>query len=141
MLSVTSEYALRALACLAESESTKMLGHNLARRSHVPNNYLSKIMIVLRNAGIVEASRGVAGGYSLRRLPREIRILHVVELFENDTMRSGCLLDRKLNCSDQAPCMAHAAWREARQTCLHFLESTTLADITTARSRAAPVQT
>ena len=129
MLSVTSEYALRALTCLVQSDGQKVLGHELAQRTGVPNNYLSKIMIVLRNAGLVKAVRGITGGYALVRQPSEVRILDVVELFDIDALRATCLLDRNTGCSEEAPCAAHAAWRGVRDTWLRFLRNTTLADV------------
>ncbi|MBI2817307.1 MAG: Rrf2 family transcriptional regulator [Acidobacteria bacterium] len=129
MLSVTSEYALRALTCLAQSDGQKVLGHELAHRAGVPNNYLSKIMIVLRNAGLVKAVRGITGGYALVRQPGDVKILDVVELFEMDAVRGTCLLDRNTGCSEETRCAAHASWRGVRDSWLRFLQNTTLADV------------
>jgi len=69
VLSSTSHYALRALGRLAqEPQGRSVLGRNLAREAHVPPQYLSKIMLMLRNAGLVDAARGTRGGYRLLRL-------------------------------------------------------------------------
>lgn len=130
MLSTTSAYALRALVPLAGLQpGESLLGRELAMRTHVPSNYLSKILLVLRNAGIVEATRGKGGGYGLHREPEEIRLIEVVELFEGPRHEPICLLNHHRACSDEIPCSAHANWRIVYETYIRFLQTTTLADI------------
>lgn len=130
MLSTTSEHALRALAHLAGMpEGTVILGRDLAERADIPANYLSKILWALGNAGIIDATRGSGGGYRLRKRPDEIRLAEVVELFDKPRARPSCFLGGKRECSDNEPCSAHQAWREVRAAYIHFLESTTIADI------------
>ncbi|HWR35239.1 MAG TPA: Rrf2 family transcriptional regulator [Clostridia bacterium] len=129
MFSATSEYALRALSQLARlPRGTSMLGRDLSEATGVPGKYLSKVMLSLRNAGLVGAIRGSGGGYRLMRTPEAIRLLEVVELFEGRTVRPECILGRG-GCSDVTACAAHAAWREVSISYLKFLQTTTLADI------------
>ena len=65
MLSTTSEYALRALACLAgQPQGTDQLGRDLAKAAEIPANYLSKILLALRNAELVDTTRGSGGWLS-----------------------------------------------------------------------------
>jgi Rrf2 family protein len=108
MLSVTSRYALRALGRLAGTFGKEaMLGRDLANQADVPSNYLSKILLSLNNAGMVEATRGTGGGYRLHRPPQDIRLIEVVELFEGAQKETKCLLDSHATCSNQHPCSAH----------------------------------
>jgi len=130
MLSTTSEHALRALTHLAsQPEGTAILGRDLAEQCDIPANYLSKILLALRNTGIIDAVRGSRGGYSLHRDPRHIRLIDVIELFEGTRARPECFLGRNKECSDVNPCSAHEAWREVRNAYVHLLETTTLARI------------
>ncbi len=130
MLSVTSEHALRSLVHLARLGPGKtMLGKDLAQVSGVPAQYLAKILLTLRNAGLVAATRGSGGGYGLQRDPHGVLLIEVVELFEGVKTRSDCLLGAKLHCSDHDPCSAHQAWSQVRQRYIEFLEKTTLAEI------------
>lgn len=131
MFSATTEHALRALVHMARlPEGTSVLGRDLAERASIPANYLSKILLSLRNAGIVETTRGHGGGYRLSRLPNQIRLIEVVDLFEGIQGRPGCLLGEKHDCSDATPCSAHAKWKIVKATYLDFLETNTVADIT-----------
>ncbi|MBI4906561.1 MAG: Rrf2 family transcriptional regulator [Acidobacteria bacterium] len=127
---MTSQHALRALSYLATQPRDSMLGgQELSRNTGVPKNYLSKILLVLGNAGIVEAVRGAAGGYRLARPPQKIPLIRVVELFDRHTGKRDCLLGLRQTCSDDDPCTAHHAWRPAKVAYFEFLESTTLLDI------------
>lgn len=129
MMSTTSQYALRALARLSqEPEGIPLLGHELARDSDIPANYLSKLMWQLRNAGFVSATRGTKGGYKLERPAERIRLIDVVEVFDPVRIRPTCLMGQG-ECNDRHACAAHYAWKRVRGVYLEFLENTTLAAI------------
>ena len=50
MFSVTSQYALRALAQMARNGNQQaMLGKDLAIKAEIPPNYLAKILLSLKN--------------------------------------------------------------------------------------------
>lgn len=130
MFTATSEYALRALVQLArQPQGESVLGKDLAERAQIPANYLSKILWSLRNAGYLEATRGQGGGYRLAKDPERITLIEIVRLFEGVTAEPGCLLGEQHECSDKTPCSAHAAWKKVKEAYLHFIRSTTLADI------------
>ena len=82
LFSQTAEYALRAVVCLAGEPSRAQTTAGLANITRVPTNYLSKLMQTLRKAGLVEARRGVGGGFTLSRPPGEITVLQVLEIVD-----------------------------------------------------------
>lgn len=131
MLSTTSEYALRALAHLAQQPSgAALLGRDLAHAVDIPANYLSKILLTLRNAGLVATSRGSGGGYRLRKPAGEIFLIDVVELFDEISRSTpSCFLRHTRPCSSKTPCTAHAAWSDLQAAYLGFLVSTPLSVI------------
>ena len=101
MLSTTAEYALRALLVLAkEDEGQAVLGRDLSKRSGVPANYLSKILLDVKKTGLVQAVRGTGGGYRLGRPATEIRLIDIVEPIDGTRARPGCLLAGEAACSD-----------------------------------------
>ena len=136
MLSATSEYALRALARLARlSPGQVLLGRELAGCTGVPPKYLSKVMLTLRNAGLVGAMRGTGGGYMLLRPAAAVHLVDVVQLFEGPGAWSHCLLRPQRQCSDKHACTAHPYWSKVRRGYLEFLERTTLNDISSPPAR------
>jgi Rrf2 family transcriptional regulator, iron-sulfur cluster assembly transcription factor len=131
MLSTTAEHALRALSEVASlEEGESILGKDLARVAGIPANYLSKLLLVLGNAGIIDATRGSGGGYRLRRKAADIRLSEVVELFDRQKPECRCLLGGTRDCSEEDQCGAHEEWRKVRASYVGFLGKTTLAQIT-----------
>ena len=131
MLSTTSEYALRALAHLAhQPQGSVLLGRDLAQAVEIPANYLSKVLLTLRNAGLVDTTRGSGGGYRLRKPADEIYLIDVVELFEEiSRTKPSCFLRHTRPCSNSTPCSAHSAWSALQAAYLGFLVSTPLSVI------------
>lgn len=130
MLSITSQYALRALSHLARQSGEAVLGRDLAESGEIPANYLSKVLLTLRNAGLVDTTRGSGGGYRLGRPANDIRLIDVVELFEEvSRTQPTCFLGRTRPCSETTPCTAHTKWKGLQATYLGFLVSTPLSAI------------
>ena len=142
MLSTTSEYALRALSELARlSHGKVMLGRDLAKQTGIPPKYLSKIMLSLRNAGLIAATRGTNGGYTLQRPADAIHLVDIVQVFDGPSTGPRCLLRDGVKCSDDDCCTAHEYWGKVRRTYMEFLEHTTLIDISTAAHASQLTQT
>lgn len=78
MFSQTVEYALRAVVHLASNAPRAQTTEEIARSTKVPQAYLSKVLQSLVAAGVVKSQRGVGGGMSLARHPRDLTILEVV---------------------------------------------------------------
>lgn len=130
MFSSTEAHAFRALAHLAAAEGRGwILGRKLAESADVPQNYLSKILLALNKAGIVEATRGHRGGYRLRRPASEISLAEVLAVFAFDDGKPACFLGGSRVCSDSTACPAHDRWKRVREAYVDFTENTTLADI------------
>ena len=78
MLSQTSEYALRAVVHLAQIGGGPVSTQSVADATKVPVGYLQKILRMLSRSGILEAQRGVGGGFRLARTPARISVLDVL---------------------------------------------------------------
>lgn len=104
-------------------------GKEIAAELDIPANYLSKVMLTLRNSGIVEAVRGFHGGYRLQKPAGKIPLVDVVELFEGVSTRPQCFLGENHVCSDETPCAAHNFFKSVRAAYIRFLERTTIASL------------
>lgn len=136
MISMTSEYALRAMVWLAtQPDGDAILGRELAESAEIPANYLAKILVTLRNAGLVATVRGTGGGYMLHKPAAGVQLSEIVELFEGSRVGCGCLLSRFKECTGKDTCSAHDAWQQVRDVYKNFLHKTTLADISVQGSK------
>ena len=85
--------ALYAMTELAKAPDETLATGTIAERFHVSVHHLSKVLQQLVRAGLVETTRGAAGGYSLARDPNKITLYDVVETFEGPRHEeSNCLL-------------------------------------------------
>ena len=78
MFTQTVEYALRAMVCLANASSTPQTRTQLVEQTKVPSAYLAKVMREMNRAGLVNAQRGVKGGFTLAKSAEDISLLEVV---------------------------------------------------------------
>ena len=79
MISQTAEYALRAIVFLADNAGEAHTTEQIARATKVPVGYLAKIMQGLSRSRLVNSQRGLHGGFTLVREPRELSIYDVVQ--------------------------------------------------------------
>jgi len=85
MISITtkSPYAVQALAELGRAGRAGPVPiGELARARGIPVQFLEQLFGILRRAGVLRSQRGVKGGYSFAREPREITVLELVELLD-----------------------------------------------------------
>ncbi len=130
MFSVTSQYALRALAQLASHrDQPAMLGKDLAAKAEIPPNYLAKILLSLKNAGLLGTARGSRGGYWLVRPPETIHLIEIVQLFDQMQTPQPCVIGERDQCCSDTPCVAHERWHKIRNDYMEFLQATTIADL------------
>lgn len=78
MFSQTAEYALRAIVTMAQSDTDAHTAQEIAHRSKIPLDYLSKVMNSLSRAGIVNAQRGRHGGFKLSSPAARMTVLDVI---------------------------------------------------------------
>lgn len=130
MISLTGEYALRAMIFLAQNrDEWPISGARIAEKAGIPRKYLSAILADLVRAGLLEGMRGKSGGFRMIRPAKKIRVCDVIAPFEpTNANRKTCPFGNT-NCSDQDPCSAHARWKEVNAGLSRFLERTSLEDV------------
>lgn len=88
-LSKKSEYALRALATMAGQPGQLLTIPKISAEAGVPPKFLEQILLILRNAGILQSRRGAGGGYLLHRDPGTIRLLEIIQAVEKEDHAEG----------------------------------------------------
>lgn len=130
-VSSRGEYGLRALYDLAEHYAEGAVpSADIARRQHIPPNYLNQLLIVLRRSGLIQSERGRRGGHRLARPPQAITLGEAVEVLDGTTAPVECI-DEAADCEDH--CAYCYVWREVKRATDGILGTKTLADVTQGR--------
>lgn len=96
MFSKSVEYALRAVAHLAYESPSPRTNEQIATATRVESStYLSKVLQALVRQGIVKSQRGIGGGMTLAKLPKDLTILEVVNAVEPIQRIKSCPLGLK----------------------------------------------
>lgn len=127
MISLTGEYALRAMTFLARHrEEWPISGSRIAHEAKIPSKYLSAILADLVRAGLLEGTRGKSGGFRIARSIKRIHLADIVRPFEPvNSHRRTCPFGNVV-CSDADPCGAHEQWKGVKAGFDRFMDETTL---------------
>lgn len=124
MITQTTEYALRAVVYLAD-QGEPCTTNRIAERTQVPAGYLAKVMQALGRAGIVQAQRGLHGGFVLAIDPDELTVLEVVTAVEPVRRIHEC----PLGLHGDRLCPLHRKLDEAAQRIEQTFGDTTISDL------------
>jgi len=128
MLTLSSQYALRALIYLALHEGEwPVPGRRIAEEAGIPAKYLLKILGDLVRSGVLESSPGKSGGFRLRRPADKTVLFDVLAPFEHFERRR-CPFGNQ-ECSDRKPCLAHDRWKKVIEAQQRFLQDATIYDV------------
>ena len=115
LLNLTVVYGLRAMAVLASLQPDDSINNaQLAVRTAVPRQYLSKVMRKLVVAGLVQSQRGRGGGFLLQRPPSQVRLADVLQALDLQ-LDGGCAFGLP-QCDPKHPCALHPLWSRLQQS-------------------------
>lgn len=138
MLSLTTEYALRAVVCLADDAPRAKTTQQIADASHAPAGYLSKVMQMLGRAGIVTSQRGMGGGFVLARDAADITVEAVVSAVDPLPRIRACPLGYAH--PDGGLCALHCRLDSAMEHMEDAFRAHTIAEMLIAENGALPMR-
>ncbi len=87
LLSTKGVYGLSAMYQLFMGKSDKpMQIKEISLRADIPQNYLEQLLVLLRQAGLVQSVRGANGGYMLAKSADEILIKDILIALEGSLL-------------------------------------------------------
>ncbi len=123
-LSTKSEYAIKALVCLALADGRAPVSSRaISEFGGIPGKFLEQVMHDLRQGGLVLSQRGKGGGYRLAVDPAGISFADVIDLVDGSHGGLG-----RMHNGDQAEALVAPVWREVRETTRAILRTATIAD-------------
>ncbi len=124
-----TEYGLRAMVFLALSGGDRPVPLNeIAAGEAIPAPFLERILATLRNAGLVQTTRGASGGYALTRQPDEVTVADIVTALEGPLALVDCLPGDE-HCPRAENCASRVVWRRLDEAIAGALGAITLNDL------------
>ncbi len=97
----------------------------IAQRQEISEKYLGNLIVPLKNAGLINSSRGPSGGYLLSRPPKKINLKEVISVLEGPMCLVDCVNDPSV-CKRSDKCVARDVWKETTQKMLQVFSRITL---------------
>ncbi len=123
--------ALHALA-LAECNGGSIAAGAAAERLGLSPSYMAKILQSLANKGIIASTRGIGGGFSLKKPAAQTACLEVLEALDGPLPVNYCLFPKPI-CITRT-CAFHRLCVDAKRLLVDTLRNSTVADIAAAFS-------
>ena len=122
------DYALRALAELANAEAGPVKAETIAQAQAIPLKFLENILLELRHGGIVSSQRGAIGGYWLERPASEITLADVIRIVDGPLANVRGRSPEKLEYTGPAAALLDV-WIALRFNMRAVLETVTLENL------------
>ncbi len=104
----------------------------IAEAEGISGVYAAKLMRQLRMAGLVESTRGVAGGYRLARAAREITVWDAIRALDESFLPAttcDCEPAERADCERTTACAVSTLWRRLGEEIHRQLSAITLAEL------------
>ncbi len=123
-VSAKADYACLAMLALAARRPDEPPARirEIAEAHAIPERYLVQILLQLKGAGLVQSTRGAAGGYRLSRAADRITIGEVLTAIDGPS-------ESPREPQEPAARALAAVWREAYEAERAVFDSTSLADL------------
>jgi len=138
VFSQTAEYALRAVAHLSHQHPRARTTAQIAAATHVPADYLSKVLKDLARAGVVTSRRGLHGGFSLAKPPDALTVFEVVNAMTPFRRIERCPLGLKAHARGNL-CPLHRLLDDALGVVEKALRAVTLQELADAATDNSPL--
>lgn len=126
-ISIRADYAVRAVLDLAlhHREGNGVRSAEIARRTGVPEKFLSTVLLDLRKAGLLASKRGPDGGHRLAGDPWRLTVGAVLDAIDGPgaMARKG---RRKISAADA---VVDDMWRKVESAVQDVVERTTFEDL------------
>ena len=130
-LSTKSRYAVMALADIARFKNNETISlRDISIRQGISLVYLEQLFLKLKKNEIVKSIRGKKGGYTLNKVPSEIKISDILSAVEEKVKTIGCQKHSKKGCNGKsAKCITHNLWDELETHINIFFQEKNLGDL------------
>jgi FeS assembly SUF system regulator len=132
-----ADYAVVVMAAAAREPAARLSAARVAELTGIPAPTVAKLMGTLARGGLLSASRGVAGGFTLARPAASISVVDVVEAVDGPIALTSCAGGDVHDCAMEGHCAIRGHWGPINQAVRGALAAVTLADLVQPAAAAA----
>ena len=123
-----TDYGILLLTTFARGDGRQRSARELSSEARLPLPTVSKLLKVLARSGLLEAHRGVKGGFTLARPPERITVAEVIDALEGPIGMTECSTHDP-DCGIERTCITRSHWMKINQAVLGALRGITLAEM------------
>jgi len=124
------EYALIAMVEMTDHKDTELItAKEIAKRYHIPQEILGKVLQALSRKGLIESIQGVRGGYRASRMWDEITISSIIETVDGPIELMACNSGNFCDCDQISVCNIKEPMEILQNELRAFFNNITLKDI------------
>ena len=124
-----ADYAVVVMTAAARIGDCKVSAARIADATAIPAPTVAKLMGTLARAGLLTASRGVAGGFCLARPAGDISVAEIVEAVDGPIALTNCQTGDVHDCTITGSCSVRGHWGPINRAVRAALDAVTLADL------------
>jgi len=125
-----TDYGLVLMTCIARTQGVSLrTAADLAAETHLPLPTVSKLLKGLLASGLLQSQRGVKGGYSLSKAPKDICLTEVIAALEGPVALTECSTDVHGACNLEPSCPIMHNQQIINQAVRGVLERISLSDL------------
>jgi len=129
LITRNTDYAVRALCCIAEQKQEVISADQLVKSLEMPRPFLRKVLQILNKEGLLNSSKGKGGGFALAVSPGKIALIDVMKIFQGPIKLNECTFKKNV-CPNVKDCLLKKKIDEIEKEVIAKLKAITIASIT-----------
>ncbi len=124
-------YAMKSLVYMARNKHQVYMSNiDIANAMNIAPTYLSKVLKILAQKGLLSSKKGPGQGYSFCKMPEKIFLMDIVEAFNERDRIEHCFFGWEA-CHKISPCPLHNIFSDFKKIIEKNLTTKTIQDIST----------
>jgi len=123
-----TDYAIRALCCIASQEDKLISAAELIKRFKMPKPFLRKILQTLNRKNLLHSYKGKGGGFKLAKPPDKIYLLDLISIFQSPLRLNECTFKKKI-CPNVTGCALKGKLDNIEKYVVSQLKAVTIASL------------
>ncbi len=129
-VSKLADYAVVILAAMGKMPQQQVTTASVSLQTKLPEPTVAKVLKMLSKAGLVNSTRGPAGGYTLAKAPGETSVAEIIIAVDGPISLTACVEGHNAaGCDYETCCPVKGRWNQVNGAIYETLGRVTLADM------------